>query len=411
MMLLRLSLRNVRRNIRRTLLTAATIVIATGLMTVALAWLQGIIQGVTEDFAAVAGHMRIADTDYLEREVLAPMYENIPDADPVLDQVRTVPGVVDVEPLIQTGAVFTVGEEIGEDFGLVYGARESWYQRWLKGPQNVVDGTWLTGDKDEVVLGVKLAERIEASVGDEVLLLGQTQYGSMSPISADVVGILAKDGTTDSAAFIRYEDAQWFLDLPDGAMQILVYTDDHEVASVAPVARSVAALELEGLSVQTWYGKEPFASMLGMLDGIQVFLAGVIVFITSLAIFNTMTMSVLERTDEVGLMRAMGMTGAGAVWMFVVEALVIGVLGGLGGVAIGSLGAYYLEVVGITLGQELADKVGESLPFKATFYADLNAEVVITAFVLGLVIAAVGAFLPSLRAASIEPVTAMRSGR
>ncbi|MBW2257581.1 MAG: ABC transporter permease, partial [Deltaproteobacteria bacterium] len=188
MLMLRLALRNARRNLRRTVLTATTVVFGTAMIILAMSWVSGIFGELTGLYAAMTGHIRVVDTDFAAREELQPLYENIEDVEPMLAALRDVPGVVAAEPRIVTGVVMSAGEEIGDDFGILVGASERYYREYLKGPELLVAGTWLTGDPGEVVLGRKLANEVEAQLGDEVLLLGQTQYGSMSPISAKVVG-------------------------------------------------------------------------------------------------------------------------------------------------------------------------------------------------------------------------------
>ena len=65
----------------------------------------------------------------------------------------------------------------------------------------------------------------------------------------------------------------------------------------------------------------------------------------------------------------------------------------------------------MNLGEDMVDKVGAAFPMKATFYAHLTPEIILNAVILGAVIAVVGAILPALRAASIQPVVAMRARR
>ena len=120
-------------------------------------------------------------------------------------------------------------------------------------------------------------------------------------------------------------------------------------------------------------------------------------------------MSVLERTAEIGVLRAMGMKARTVVSMFVVEATCIGVGGSAAGVLLGALPAWWAETHGVVLGDDISSKI--TIPVNSTFYADLSSDIVILAFLLGLLIAALGALLPSIRATAIQPVDAMRSRR
>jgi ABC-type lipoprotein release transport system permease subunit len=340
-----------------------------------------------------------------------PLYENIAEVEPVLTALRATPGVLAAEPRITVGVVVTASEEIGEDFTLVVGATDTYYREHLDGPGSLVAGHWLSGSEKEVVLGRRVAERLDAGVGAEVLLLGQTQYGSMSPVTAKVVGIVSANALVDNQAYLPLEEARWLLDLPDGALEVLVYTESEREADVAPVLARLAGLpELDGLAVSAWYEREPWASSMTLVSAIKGFIQALIVFIGALAIFNTMTMAVMERSGEIGVMRAMGLTRPGTVGLFVVESLAIGLTGGVAGTAIGAAFGGWLERNGVTLGG-VADKIGGTLPMKATVYADVTLGIVTTSILLGLLIAVVGAVLPALRAASIQPVSAMHARR
>jgi putative ABC transport system permease protein len=138
---------------------------------------------------------------------------------------------------------------------------------------------------------------------------------------------------------------------------------------------------------------------------------GVIVFLTALGIWNTMMMSVLERTGEIGVMRSMGLTAFGTVALFVIEALTIAGMGGIGGVILGGLGGSYLERYGVELGGDLTQNVDASLPFQTRLYADVTPQILLAALALGLLMAFIGSAAPAYRAASIQPVEAMRSRR
>lgn len=412
MLWIRLALRNTLRNRRRTALTAATILLATAMLTITLAWLEGVFGTMIRDFTAASGGIRVVDADWAAREALAPMYENIAETDPVVAAIRAVLGVTGVEPRITMGVAITATDEIGESFAQVVGATDSYYRERLDGPGNLVHGEWLSGAGKEVVLGRKTAERAEATVGMKVLMLGQTQYGSMSPLGAKVVGIVSGNALVDNQAFITLEDARYLADIPDGALEVLVYGPSERQSDLAPLVAAIGAVPaLQGLDVSGWYARDPWASTLTVLGGVRGFIQALIVFIAALAIFNTMTMAVMERSGEIGVMRAMGLTRVGALGLFTVEALSIGLFGALAGGGLGAAIGSLLERTGISLKQDVVERMGATLPMKATFYADLTPEIVVNAMALGLFIALLGAILPALRAASIQPVAAMHARR
>ena len=95
--------------------------------------------------------------------------------------------------------------------------------------------------------------------------------------------------------------------------------------------------------------------------------------------------------------------------LFLTESMVIGTVGGLLGLLLGGSGAYYLEVVGINLGEQVTQNMSENIVMSSTVYADLSPEVLVTSFFVGLTMAAVGSIVPAWRASQVEPVVAMRA--
>lgn len=165
-----------------------------------------------------------------------------------------------------------------------------------------------------------------------------------------------------------------------------------------------------GLDVKSWGQRPPFDTMRGFIAAIHFIAGAVIVFITALGVVNTMLMSVLERTAEIGVMRALGLRAWQAVSLFVVEAMGISVVGGLLGVGLGGSIAYYLSIVGVHLGSAVT-KMPATIPINETIYTQLTPEILAGSFGLSLVMAIVGSFTPSLRATRIQPVEAMRHRR
>ena len=412
MWVFRLAIRNALRNVRRSLLTATTVMLGVALLVAALAWIQGVLGSMIGDTTDAIGHVRIVDPEYAEREALMPLYANLADVEPILEAVRAVPEVTAAYPVIQAGVTVTVDEEIGDVFGLAVGARPEFFAKHMDGRDSLQEGgSWFSEAGDEVILGRRLAEKADAELGDEVVLLGQTQHGSISPIKGTLIGITG-GGTqlTEQQAWVSLDKMQWLTDIPDGAIEIRVYGEDHDQAeAIAETLRADPALE--GLTVQAWTEREPFAGMMGLVDVMQGIIVVIIVFITSLAIWNTTMMSVLERTDEIGVLRAMGLGRFATVLLFVSESCAIAAVGGLAGLALGAPLALYLEHTGITLGEQVAQNVSSDFVLQTTMYGDFNPSIAASAFALGLVMALVGSLAPSIRAAAIQPADAMRTGR
>ena len=327
----------------------------------------------------------------------------------MVEAVSKVPGVTGVYPRLQLPATLAVGEDIGEVFGMVTGAPMGWFTEVLDIDAHIVDGRMLEGDK-ETVIGVTLANDLGAKVGDELIALGQTQDGSISPIKVTIVGLYdLGGGNVNKMVYVTLDKARWMADIPDGATEVLVFCADRSQAEA--VAEAVAKIpETKSYAVQAWTQRPPWAEMLGLQDTIKYIIIGVIVLISSLVVLNTMLMSVLERTAEIGVMRAMGLRRHQTLTLFVTEALVIATVGGAGGAVIGAAGGAYLEHTGINLGTAV-DKLPSNFPISTVVHANLEPSMLFWSLILGFVMAIIGSLLPAFRASLIQPVEAMRSRR
>jgi putative ABC transport system permease protein len=408
-MLLSMALRNALRNRRRSLLTASMVMLGVACLTVAMCWIEGLFGSTIDTAANLAGHVRVVDADYARREQLNPLHENIPDSAPLEAALRAVPGVEAVYPRIAMGVTATVGDEIGEEFGLVQGAPIAFFEGPLGVPGRLASGRMLQND-DEAVIGKKLVERIGARLGDDVVLLGQTQDGSMSPAKVKLVGIVdLGNALQNRQIFLTIDKVRYMADIPGGAVELAVYgADRDEGQALAALAKGLP--ELEGKDVKSWDQRPPFDNIMGLLSTVKGVAGFVMVFITGLGVLNTMLMSVLERTAEIGVMRAMGLRRVQVIQLFVLEALGISAVGGVLGAVLGGLGGLWLQVRGVNLGT-VVDKLPATVPMNSTVYGQVTPEILLSAVLLGLTMAIVGGVVPAFRASRIEPVEAMRHRR
>jgi putative ABC transport system permease protein len=404
-----LAVRNVTRNTRRSLLTALTVLLGTALLTLGLSWLNGVMGMMLGEAAGAAGEVRIVEVEYAERESTLPLDANIYDVAPILESIESVAPSTSAFPIIRSGATVSVGEELGDTFALIVGAPEGYYKEILGFEQKVRVGAMFSGEPDEVLIGRLLAQDLEAEIGDELVILGQTQDGSPSPLMMSVHGVVdTGNAVADRQVFMSLERSQWLTDIPDGALEVLVYGEGlDEAAALADTLR--ASGEFDELLVQAWSERELYASMINIVSTVFGIMAVIIVLISALGVLNTMVMSVLERTAEIGVLRAMGMRRVSVVSLFVTEAAVIGVVGSIAGLMLGSIPSFWLENNGVTFGEDVAARM--TIPISTTIYADLTIGIAGLALMLGILMALIGALVPSIKAAAIQPVSAMRRRR
>jgi putative ABC transport system permease protein len=198
-------------------------------------------------------------------------------------------------------------------------------------------------DRDKVLVGRGLATLIGVKAGDGVVLLVDSPKGGLSAIDAKVAGIFesVSKAYDDSAALIHISAARKLLKV-DGAHSWLVYADDTQ--NTAALAADLKSRFGEGqFEVRTWDQLAEFYMRAVDLFRQQLDVVRFIVIaIILLGIANTMMMSVMERTGEIGTSMALGIKGRALLGQFLAEGALIGLIGALFGLLLAVISSLIL---------------------------------------------------------------------
>jgi putative ABC transport system permease protein len=259
------------------------------------------------------------------------------------------------------------------------------------------------GDVGKVVLGNnfyyedKNGFNKQIRVGNSITINGKKYQ---------VKGILEKKGSFifDQIIMLNDEDLKSISDNGDNVDLIgvkvkskdLVSTAQKEIEDLLRRRRNVKIGE-EDFEVST--PEAALSTVNQILTGIQIFIvmiAAISIIVGSLGIVNTMTTSVLERVREIGIMKAIGAKNSDIFYQFLIEAGLLGMVGGLAGIIFG-MGIGYLGTFSINsfLG--------------ATTSPQINWPLIIITFIGSFVIGAISGIVPAIRAANQKPVEALRS--
>jgi putative ABC transport system permease protein len=314
-----------------------------------------------------------------------------------LDDVRAIDGIGVVMPAVTMIASEIQGVSFGppdQVFGAPAGADEG---RETYVPQ-VATGRSLTADDEGAnvtVLGSSIAQKRGVAVGDTISLQDHT---------FEVVGILEPTlSTPDVTIALPFSTAQLLVheDLPslvrdqveptEIVSQFVVFPEpgaDHDAVAEAIEARfaDVTALTGEGFD-------ESIGSSVAVFNSIIVGIGLVSLIVGGLSVINTMAMSVAERTREIGIKRAIGARRRRIIRELMVEAGVIGAIGGVLGVALGAL----VVVLGNEAGRSSGTVLFELTPGTAAF-----------AFIFSTLLGTVAGIVPAWSAARLDPVAALR---
>lgn len=246
------------------------------------------------------------------------------------------------------------------------------------------------GDRGVTVLGSSLAEKFNARVGDSVQLRG-TNF--------QVVGVYQMTlSAPDSFAFMSYEDALALFRAANPYFQVSDIAATIDVipqpgVGIEDLASRIAA-QVQGIRVISPAEAEKQISQFSLIfNAILLGIGFIALIVGGLSIINTMIMSVSERTNEIGLKKAIGAATPSILAEYLLESSLIGSFGGLIGMLLGLLAVHFLN------GATSANNVS---------VFSITPTVVIGPVIFATVLGTLAGVFPALRAARLKPVDALR---
>ncbi len=403
MVVLKMALRNIFRQKRRTLFTGLSIVGGFALAVIFIGWSDGSYNAIIDQFTRTRlGHIQIHEKTYLERPTLFKTINNVAPIEGVLDGMK---GVESWAPRVYSAGLAGDGDRsAGVQIVGLDPAREV---RATRFDRTIVQGRLFSGPAArEAVLGRVLAEILQAKLGDEIVLLSQGADGSIAEDQFTLVGVASSgDEMTDRTAYyLPLGTAQSYLVLDSKVHEIAVVVS--KLGLVRAAARAIAArLDDPSLSVEPWqeFAKSFYNAMKADKAGMWVMLL-VIVVIVAVGVLNTVLMSVLERRREYGLLKAIGTRPGRIVRLVILEVLILSVMSMAVGAGLGLGANAFLARHGIRFG---AGITYGGMVFD-TMRSEINARSFVIPAVTVIVAALVVGLFPALKAARTEPARTMR---
>ena len=279
--------------------------------------------------------------------------------------------------------------------------------------ENVVQGRWLEGfDEDVLLIGKAMAERLEVTIGDRVTLVGRATHQQMRRRTMTIVGIydLGIPGVEKSLVYVSLLEAQTLFDLRDQATEVAIYLE--QVGQEPPVVETLQTA-LPGYEVDAWDTLDPSAKQMMELEAQIMDMFGlVILLIAGIGILNLMLMAVFERTREIGLLAAMGLKRRETVALFLLEGVLIGLLGALAGCVLGgAVGAYYgrvgFDFMALYGGVDVSEYSGLIGLMGDRLYLRIGIGVLVERALTVAIIAALASLYPAWQASKREPAEAL----
>ena len=403
---LKIALRNVFRNKRRTGLTLLAIVFGAVAIIVFGGYAEQVYVGLRETtINSQLGHIQIFRQGYAEHAKREPeSYLLDPETvKKVKDILEEIPEVQVVATRLNFSGLLSNGSTSIGVFGI---GMEAELEAEMSSGLTIIKGEDLFADEeDAVLLGEGLAHTMEMQPGEVLTLLSSTADGAINALDVTVAGIF-------NTYAKEYDDRAMRMNLPH--TKLLLYTDEvtrvvvllketaftEKTASLLTARLKDAELEVE---IKTWRDLADFYNSVKMMFGnLFGFIQIIVVVIVVLGIANTMMMTVMERTSEIGTIRALGTKKRGVMQLFLLEGLIIGVLGGLLGVFSGIGAAELISAMEIMMPPPPGASKGYPINIK------IVPEVLSLSFGLAVVAALCSSFYPAFKASRLRIVDALR---
>jgi ABC-type antimicrobial peptide transport system permease subunit len=351
----------------RTLLTLSAI----GLTVGSIMALEGVIRGTTKTMTEMAIG---ADVEIMIRQADIADTEFSAIDERIGDKIASFPEVENVSGLLFSAILLPENNSFFMILG--YAPNEYAIQRL-----NVVDGEHLTTNH-QILLGRTMSEALNKHVGDTIDLAGARFR---------VVGVYESGVSWEElGGVITLRDAQNFIGRPHKVSMYGVKLNNPEegIKVVEKINTQIPAVHatLTGEFVEQMPDMNTIGGLLNGISTLAILVGGV-------GVLNTMLMAVMERTREIGVLRAIGWRRRFILGLIIKEALLIGFLGGIAGIGIAFCLVFLFQQIPM---------IGEA--FEPLYEWDVFARAIIVALLLGLL----GGLYPAYRATLLQPVEALR---
>ncbi|MBT3427629.1 MAG: ABC transporter permease [Gammaproteobacteria bacterium] len=405
MLIFRLAIRNLLRQKRRTILTGLSMTGGYMLFVLSMSLVEGSWGNLVELFTLDhTGHVQIHRDDYLDHPKLFKTIRERPALEAKLSSNQEILGFA---PRIYSAALAYGDEKTAPTRIIAVDPEQEPSVSRL--PQKVLSGSYFnTAVNDDgyfqAMIGEGLATKLDMQVGSELVLISQGADGSIANDIFIISGIVGnKNSFNKMTTFLPLNAAQEFLALSDSVHEYALKLDSPDDNT-----EFVQTLDLENqhLTVSTWQEVEStfYRTMLADKQGNQ-FMMVLVTFLVFIAVLNTVLMTVLERTREFGVLRAIGCRPLELVKLIFLETTLLACFSVLIGLILMAPVIYWFTVVGIKMA--MAVDMGGIL--FDTMRGEFSSYVFFTPMAFIILAAGLISIPPGLRAARIQPRDALGS--
>jgi len=399
----KIAIRNAFRNRRRSLLNVFMIASAVACIILFEGFTFNMVEGLRETtIETQTGHLQIASQSFWEKKKLRPKDNLIPNYTKILAELNRDKRIKYAAGRLEFFGLLSHGDEsISTRVTTVDPFKERSRNKYF----NFRKGRELSHKRPfEVAVGSGLAKKLSIETGSQVTVLTHTYDGIVNAMDFKVSGIFQTDIAEfdDNTLLMPLKTAQRLLDTKAVEQIVIGLNSSRDTKSVMEsMAPKLSSLAPE-TDIKTWFQLATLYKQVSMFNSVQnTIIQMILMTLVLLSIANTVGMSIMERTGEIGTLRALGEQRASVVVQFLFEGFVLGTTG----VLIGTLGgigfAHFFNSLNIPIvfpGASSPIFIKIAVLFSAMAKAGIS----------GIVITVLAALLPAYRSAKMNIVQALR---
>ncbi|HYR05070.1 MAG TPA: FtsX-like permease family protein [Gallionella sp.] len=350
-----------------------------------------------------SGHIQVVRPGYFSKGSANPFDYLLPPSSPVLNAIESTPAVKLVAPRLKITGLVSHGETtvafIAEG---VVPAKETVLSKGLR----ISRGHDLSAASEkEVILGNGLARNLGVGPGNTVALLTTTSGGSMNAVEATVAGIFVSTNQAYDNAALRLPLglAQSLLRVHGAHSWLVLLKDTEQTDQLLVSFRSRFPAKSNNLEFVPWYAHADFYNKTVALFSQQMNMLRLIIgLIIVLSISNMLIMNVMERTGEIGTLLAIGFRRKKIMQMFAAEGLLLGLVGGVAGLAVGYGLAELISAIGIPMPPPPGMEEGYTGEIRIT------GTLLVSSFIIAFATTLLAGLYPAWKASRQQIVDALR---
>ncbi len=405
-MTIKLAWRNIWRNKRRSGVILTAIVV--GLL--GMVFMIALMDGMSTDMVEVAiengvGHVQIHKQGFLDKMSVK---LNINSPGYVIKRIEGTPNLEAYAERVKVRGLISSAES--SSGVLIWGVDHEREPKLNSIKKNKDEGEFLTGRKGEIYIGRSLAEKLKVGIDDKIVLRGQGLATEIVSAAFRIKGIFVSTSPEYDKynVYINLTEAQEFFDMNDRVSEIALMSDSLD--NVELLAYDInEVIEVQGLKASTWKEIIPLiVQMVELFSAFNYIVFVIVVIAMAFGIVNTILMSVLERTREIGIIMAIGTKPIKVFSMVMWEGFFLGLMGLVFGWIVS------IVIYGILLKTGIDFSIwSDSLKYMGgigtTVYPIIKPYYVFWSSVSVFIAAVLSALYPAVKIMRLTPVKAFRS--